>query len=121
MGGKMSRKCSLWLGLAALALIFSYTPVRAENRPVQIALVTPLQIFPEEDPISGIRFNLIYGRKGRFEGLQWGTVNYAKNMNGLQLGLVNYAESMKGLQLGLVNIIRVGGVLPVLPIVNWSF
>ncbi len=163
----MSRKGHFWLGLAALALIFSYTPVRAENRPVQIALVTPLQIFPEEDPVTGIRLNLIYGRnvsitgidlglvnhttegmslgaqfgmvgvadadftgwqdnwvnvtKGRFEGLQWGTVNYAKNMNGLQLGLVNYAESMNGLQLGLVNIIRVGGVLPVLPIVNWSF
>ena len=131
------------------------------------ALAAPLQIFPEDDPISGIRLNLIYGRnvsvtgldlglinhtttgmtkglqfglvgladtdflgwqdnwvnvtKGKFEGFQWGAVNYSLDMNGFQLGVVNYAESMHGLQVGLVNIIRVGGVLPVLPIINWSF
>ena len=163
----MSSKYRVVLALAALALIF-VTPVQAQqNRPIQIALITPAQIFPEEDPISGIRLNLIYGRnvsvtgldlglinhtttgmtkglqfglvgladtdflgwqdnwvnvtKGKFEGFQWGAVNYSLDMNGFQLGVVNYAESMHGLQVGLVNIIRVGGVLPVLPIINWSF
>jgi hypothetical protein len=28
---------------------------------------------------------------------------------------------MEGVQLGLVNIIQEGGVLPVMPLVNWSF
>ena len=163
----MTSKYLVLLGLTALALIFIYSPVQAENRPIQIALITPVQIFPEEDSISGIRLNLIYGRnvsvtgldlglvnhtssgifkglqlglvgladsdfigwqdnwvnvtKGKFEGFQWGAVNYAKNMKGFQLGVVNYTENMYGIQVGLVNIIRVGGVLPVLPIVNWSF
>ena len=163
----MPGKYRVLLGLAALILIFISTPVQAQNRPIQIALVAPVQIFPEENRISGIRLNLIYGRnvsitgldfglinhtttgesrgiqfgmvalvdsdfmgwqdnwvnvtKGRFEGFQSGTVNYAKNMNGFQFGLVNYAERMKGLQIGLVNIIRQGGAFPVFPIVNWSF
>ena len=163
----MPSKYRVWLGLAALTLIYISTPVQAQNRPIQIALVAPVQIFPEENRISGIRLNLIYGRnvsitgldfglinhtttgeskgiqfgmvalvdsdfmgwqdnwvnvtKGRFEGFQSGTVNYAKNMNGFQFGLVNYAERMKGLQIGLVNIIRQGGAFPVFPIVNWSF
>ena len=163
----MSSKYRVVLALAALALIFVHTTVQAQNRPVQLAIVAPLQIFPEDDPISGIRLNLIYGRnvsvtgldlglinhtttgmtkglqfglvgladtdflgwqdnwvnvtKGKFEGFQWGAVNYSLDMSGFQLGVVNYAESMHGLQVGLVNIIRVGGVLPVLPIINWSF
>lgn len=58
----------------------------------------------------------------RGEGVQYGLVNISQNMHGLQLGLVNYAARMnKGVQIGLVNIIQQGGVLPVLPIVNWSF
>lgn len=163
----MSGKGYVLSGLAALALIFIYTPVQAQDRPIQIALITPVQIFPEENSISGIRLNLIYGRnvsitgldlglvnhtttgkskgiqfgivglvdsdfvgwqdnwvnvtKGRFEGFQWGAVNYTKNMKGFQLGLVNYAENMYGLQVGLVNIIQQGGAFPVFPIVNWSF
>jgi hypothetical protein len=163
----MSSKYRVLLGFAALTLIFIYTPVQAQNRPIQIALLTPVQIFPEKNSISGVRLNLIYGRnvsvtgldlglinhtttgiskgiqfgmvgladsdftgwqdnwvnvtKGKFKGLQWGTVNYAKNMSGFQLGLVNYAQGMNGLQIGLVNIIRQGGVLPVLPVINWSF
>jgi hypothetical protein len=150
-----------------LALILISVPALAEDRPVQLALFTPLQVFPEGDRISGVRLSLLYGRnvsvngldlglinhatagtskglqfglvglvdsdfvgwqdssvnvvKGNFKGFQWGFVNYAKSAKGFQLGFVNYAESMHGLQIGLVNIIRQGGVLPVLPIVNWSF
>ncbi len=58
---------------------------------------------------------------GKGEGLQYGLVNTADSWNGLQLGLVNYAQRLHGLQIGLINIIKVGGALPVLPIVNWSF
>ena len=55
------------------------------------------------------------------EGVQWGLVNTAASWNGLQIGFVNYAERLHGVQIGLINIIKQGGVLPVLPIVNWSF
>jgi hypothetical protein len=59
--------------------------------------------------------------RGNFKGFQLGVVNYAKAAEGLQLGLVNYVENMNGLQIGAVNIIRQGGMLPVFPIINWSF
>jgi hypothetical protein len=163
----MRRDYLLPLVLTILTITFISVPALAENRPVQLALFTPVQVFPEDDSISGIRLSLLYGRnvsvtgldlglinhatagtskglqfglvglvdsdfvgwqdsyvnvvKGNFKGFQWGFVNYARSAKGFQLGFVNYAESMNGLQIGLVNIIRQGGVLPVLPIVNWSF
>lgn len=53
-------------------------------------------------------------------GLQWGAFNHTRNFRGLQIAFVNYAETLNGIQLGLINIIREGGVLPVMPFVNWS-
>jgi len=167
-------------GFVILAVLLLSLQVQAEDRPIQLSLVNPIQIFPETDSVKGLRFNLIYGKnasltgldigiankltgsgggvqygfvhlvdadftgwqnglvsitKGKFQGLQegaysyvgdgvgvqWGFVNHAKHMNGLMFGVINYAVSMKGLQIGLVNIIRQGGLLPVFPIVNWSF
>lgn len=168
--------------LGAALLVALPAPLTAQEKPVQVALVTPLQIVPEGQGVRGIRINLIYGRntavsgldiglvnqttrgpslglqwglvglvdgdftgwqddfvsvtRGRFTGFQsgavnsaengtgfqWGAVNIAQTMSGLQLGLVNYAARMnKGVQIGIVNIIKQGGVLPVMPIVNWSF
>ncbi|MFH1335147.1 MAG: hypothetical protein ABII96_01400 [Candidatus Zixiibacteriota bacterium] len=163
----MFKKSWVILGLVGLISILLSAPGYAENRPIQIALVTPIQIFPEDNSITGVRLNLLYGRNvsvtgldvglvnhtttgkfiglqyglvglsdsdfsgwqdcvvnitnKKFEGFQFGWVNYADYMSGFQLGLVNYAGSAKGLQIGLVNIIRQGGQFPVFPIVNWSF
>jgi hypothetical protein len=70
----------------------------------------------------GLQHNVLVNvTEGTFEGLQLGLVNHTNNARGIQLGLVNYTETMHGLQIGLVNIIRQDGVLPVLPIINWSF
>ncbi len=163
----MLKKSWVILGLAGLISILLSAPGYAKNRPIQIALVTPIQIFPEDNSITGVRLNLLYGRNvsvsgldvglvnhtttgkfiglqyglvglsdsdfsgwqdcfvnitnKKFEGFQFGWVNYADYMSGFQLGLVNYTRSAKGLQIGLVNIIRQGGQFPVFPIVNWSF
>jgi hypothetical protein len=163
----VKKQCILW-GLVFIICLMSWMPVQAqETRPIQLSLVTPIQIFSEDYGITGVRLNLLYGRNatvtgldlglvnhttigqskglqyglvgindsdfmgwqdcvvnitnGRFEGFQYGIVNYAGHMSGFQLGLVNYARSAKGLQIGLVNIIRQGGQFPVFPIVNWSF
>ena len=86
-----------------------------ESKGIQFGVVALV-----DSDFMGWQNNWVNVTKGRFEGFQSGTVNYAKNMNGFQLGLVNYAERMKGLQVGLVNIIRQGGAFPVFPIVNWS-
>ncbi|MGE0555094.1 MAG: hypothetical protein AB7R55_16815 [Gemmatimonadales bacterium] len=117
--------------LAALGL--GATPSAAQERPINLALVTPIQIFPAEDEIKGVRLNLIYGRNravtgldvglanhvdGRMSGVQWGVVNIAESMvgwqagtvnytvgrfEGLMWGPVNYAGHINGLQLGIVN------------------
>ncbi|MBU2491867.1 MAG: hypothetical protein KJ571_04525 [Bacteroidetes bacterium] len=149
-----------------ISLIFLNT-AKAQDKPIQLALFNPVQIFDENTSITGLRINLIYGKnaqvsgldwglinhitsgvskgvqfglvgiveadymgwqdngvnitKGKFEGLQWGIVNYAGTVSGVQIGLVNYAANMtKGLQIGLVNIIKQGGQFPFFPIVNWA-
>ena len=62
-----------------------------------------------------------FDRTAEGEGLMWGVVNVSDNWEGVQLGVVNYAKKLHGVQVGLINIIKEGGVLPFLPIVNWSF
>ncbi len=87
-----------------------------------------------EGGFTGVQGNTVNIVEGAFEGLQAGLfssadqgrglqlsgVNHARNFRGLQIALVNYAETLNGVQIGIVNIIRQGGVLPVMPIVNWS-
>ncbi len=149
-------------------LFLSAKEISAQEKPIQLALFNPVQIFNENTSITGLRISLLYGKnatvkgldwglvnhttsgvskgvqfglvgineadfmgwqdngvnitKGKFEGLQWGLVNYAGTVSGVQIGFVNYAANMtKGLQIGLVNIIKQGGQFPVFPIVNWAF
>ena len=154
-----------------LVVVFSlilFNSAKAQDKPIQLALFNPVQIFDENTSITGLRINLIYGKNaqvsgldwglinhmtsgvskgvqfglvgiveadfmgwqdngvnithGKFEGLQWGIVNYAGTVSGVQIGLVNYAANMtKGLQIGLINVIKQGGQFPVFPIVNWAF
>ena len=74
-----------------------------------------------EADFTGWQDNGVNITHGKFEGLQWGIVNYAGTVSGLQIGIVNYAANMtKGLQIGLVNIIKQGGQFPFFPIVNWA-
>lgn len=74
-----------------------------------------------EADFTGWQDNGVNITHGKFEGLQWGIVNYGGTVSGVQIGLVNYAANMtKGLQIGLVNIIKQGGQFPFFPIVNWA-
>lgn len=93
-----------------------------QRRPVQLSLVTPIQIFPEEDTIVGLRLNLIYGRNAAIKGIDIGIANHTTGGRsvGVQFGLVgivdgdfvgwhdNYVNIVKGkfegLQWGLVNV-----------------
>ncbi len=70
---------------------------------------------------TGFQWGYLFTNATTGEGLQLGFVNTAQSWNGLQLGVVNYTQRLHGVQIGLINIIKVGGALPVLPIVNWSF
>jgi len=98
--------------VAAVALVSALmmpVMVRGQDaKPIQLALLTPLQIVPQDDAVRGVRLSLLYGRNSY--------------VTGFDLGLVSHtAGDFTGVQLGLVNIIKEGGVLPVMPLVNWSF
>lgn len=76
-------------------LILCASPTLAKNRPIQLALVTPIQIFPANDAITGIRLNLLYGRNVSVTGLDVGLVNHTSTgkFKGLQYGLVGIVDS----------------------------
>ncbi|UCD94946.1 MAG: hypothetical protein JSU69_02535, partial [Candidatus Zixiibacteriota bacterium] len=103
----MSRKFHALMGFLILTLLIIVTPALAQNKPVQLALFTPVQIFPETDPIAGVRINLIYGRSVSVTGLDLGLVNHTttgKSM-GVQFGTVGFIESdFVGWQDNAVNI-----------------
>lgn len=103
----MARR-SIWsaalLGAAILALPLD--GAAQSVRPVNIALVNPIQIFPEDVPIQGIRLNFIYGKNVSMVGLDWGLANHVGTggMTGLQWGFVNISDGKYGgVQLGFVN------------------
>ncbi|MFH1957156.1 MAG: hypothetical protein ABIJ15_01595 [bacterium] len=116
----MLKKISVVIVAIAAAIVFAAAPAVAETRPVQLALIDPVQIFNADTSISGVRLNLLYGRNDSVTGLDLGLVGVADsdftgwqynfvgnitkgNFSGLQMGFVNYANSAKGLQLGVVN------------------
>ena len=117
----MVKKFALMCGVALAALIFVACPAMAEEKPIQLALFNPVQIFPETTSITGLRLSLIYGRNVSVTGLDLGLVNHTTTgpFMGVQFGGVGLADSdftgwqdcwvnvtkgkMEGFQWGLVN------------------
>lgn len=104
-----------------LLLAFSANKIAAQDKPIQLALFNPIQIFNENTSITGLRISLLYGKNATVSGLDWGLVNHTTSgvSKGVQFGLVglveaNYVgwqdngvniteEKFEGLQLGIVN------------------
>jgi hypothetical protein len=81
--------------------------LKADDKPVQIALFNPVQIFSSETAISGVRFNLVYGSNASVTGLDFGLVNRTtdKQSVGVQWGILGLSErGFKGFQVNAVNI-----------------
>lgn len=77
----------------------------AQKRPVQLSLVTPVQIFPEEDTIAGVRLNILYGRNAVVNGVDVGIVNRTTQISrGIQWGIVGMAHDFQGWQYHAVSI-----------------
>ena len=78
----------------------------AADKPINIALVTPIQIFKSNESITGLRWNIIYGKNADVTGLDLGIANHASGkMQGIQWGAVNLAgQGGAGIQVGYVNI-----------------
>jgi hypothetical protein len=81
---------------------------KAQERPIQLALVSPVQIFPPTYSITGIRINLIYGKNTNVSGLDLGLINHTTSGNslGISWGGINLTEAnFTGLQGGWVNLV----------------
>lgn len=90
---------------ALFALALCASPALAQKRPVQVSLLTPVQIFPPEDTITGVRLNLIYGKNETVIGLDVGIANHTTGLSrGLQYGIVGIAGDFQGWQAGVVSI-----------------
>jgi hypothetical protein len=118
----MARSRCAVVGLVFLMCLMISVPLRAEEtRPIQLSLVTPIQIFPADYSISGVRLNLLYGQNASVSGVDLGLVNHTTKGEsvGFQWGLVGLNDSdfmgwqdcavnvtngqFQGLQYGLVN------------------
>jgi hypothetical protein len=76
-----------------------------QERPIQLSLIAPVQIFPETDAIKGFRFNLIYGRNAAMHGFDLGLVNHVTGpVTGVQWGFVNVTNAFVGWQDAIVNV-----------------
>jgi hypothetical protein len=95
-------------------------PATETVRPIQLALVPPVQLVPENESIQGVRLN-IYGRNQNVSGVDIGLVHETKgDFTGVQFGLLGFVHGegrglqfngiyteatvrMTGLQVGMVN------------------
>ena len=94
MKGIAMRRTVLVLGLLFLAAtpMIPSAQAAAGEKPIQIALWNPVQIYPEETSIKGFRLSLLYGSN--------------KDVKGLDLGIVSRTTGVcKGLQYGAVGIV----------------
>ncbi|KPJ86389.1 MAG: hypothetical protein AMS18_15670 [Gemmatimonas sp. SG8_17] len=83
------------------------SPAVAQQRWIQLSLVTPIQIFPEADSIAGVRINLIYGRNVSMVGFDLGVVNHTTTgtFKGFQVGIAGISDSaFMGLQHNWFNV-----------------
>jgi hypothetical protein len=105
------------------ALILAATtalPASAQEvKPINLALITPIQIVPKDQSVGAFRASLIYGRNVDVKfvdlglimktdrtgvGFQWGLAGIGHDFSGLQWTAVGYnTGTLKGVQLGAVN------------------
>jgi len=105
----MTVRSCLLLGLVISMAVLMAAPVFAQNKPIQLALVTPIQIFPEDTPIGGVRLNLLYGRNVKVSGIDLGLVNHTTTgmSVGWQYGLVGVNDAdFLGFQDCVVNVTK---------------
>jgi hypothetical protein len=99
------KKLSTLFLFTLLFTIFNSNTI-GQEKPIQLSLFNPIQIFPENTSIAGLRFNLIYGKNARVTGLDLGLVNKTTgSQTGVQWGGVNLTDGgFEGWQVGFVTV-----------------
>lgn len=87
---------------------FSFSSLKAQDNPIQLALFNPIQIVPENSSVTGLRFSLLYGKNAGVNGVDLGLVNFTtSNQLGIQWGVVGHTEGkFNGWQNNFVNITK---------------
>lgn len=111
------------LALALSVLTVAPVAARAQEKPINLALVAPIQIVPVEESVSAFRFSLIYGRNQSVRYADLGLVNHTDVKNeGVQLGVIGIGADFSGLQMnfggaydtGFLNGVQLSGLA------NWA-
>ncbi|HEY4743725.1 MAG TPA: hypothetical protein VIH45_03645 [Desulfuromonadaceae bacterium] len=98
-----------FVGHAIVAILLSCCALSAqaaEWTPFQLSLVNPVQLFPEESRVQGVRINLLYGVNREVDGLDYGPVNRTTGTTqGVQTGAfpfggINITGDLYGMQVG---------------------
>lgn len=103
----MNFKFWIVLFLFFAILLGNSEEIYSQEKPVQLALVAPVQLFSESTSITGIRFSLIYGKNSGMSGLDLGLANHTTSsvQKGIQFGVVGIADGgFVGWQDNFVNI-----------------
>jgi hypothetical protein len=103
----MLRKATIVSGTALLALSLLPGSSQAQDNPFQIAFIGPtMQLVDDDEDVTGIRLNLIYGVNRNVSGLDIGLINRTTGeMTGVEFGIVNISDGgFSGWQSGVVNV-----------------
>ncbi len=96
--------------LSTLALCAALAgPLAAQGKPIQVALVTPVQIVPQNEDVSGLRLNFIYSVNRSVKYVDLGLINVATGgeSEGVEWALVAYNKgSFQGWQSGIAAVTR---------------
>ena len=72
--------------------------------PFQLSFFSPVQIFPVEHDVQGVRVSAVLGNNADITGIDVGGIGIAEAMTGLQANLAyNGTESLDGMQIASIN------------------
>jgi hypothetical protein len=111
------KKLSLLVALAFSTVALLPATAEAQTKPIQLGLVTPLQIVPEDQSVGVVRFCLIYCANEDVKFVDLGLVLKTTGKNeGGQLGAVGLGNDFTGLQVNWAGAYNTGDLKGV----QWS-
>jgi hypothetical protein len=92
--------------LVVVLSFYAISAHAAEWTPFQLSLFSPVQLFPEETIVQGVRINILYGVNKELDGIDYGVINRTTGttkgaqVGAFPLGGINITESLYGAQIG---------------------
>lgn len=93
--------------LLLLLLLLSSVPILSEKvSPLQVSIISGMQLVSESTTIIGYRLNIFHGSNDKVYGLDTGLFNESNESGGISLGAASYTREFIGVQAGIANIAR---------------